>query len=320
MEYVYIAVFISSFLFCLAAVYSYLKWNGKKEFAMGIDINKGDKPKIPESGGIAVLLSIWILFLAFSYLSIIDINYKNFSWLLLLTGFSAIGIFDDTKHKFLGKAVPWLARALPIALLSFGFAYLFSGGNLLLAAAGAFFIAGIASFHNTFAGLNGWEVGSSFIISIFASVLLYGGSYFIFAQVISACALALLIFNSYPARIFPGDSGTLLFGSAIAGLVFLNGDARIMVIVSLFYLPHAVDFFLLKLLTNTKDVSQSKVKPYALKDGKIAIPKYEGKTRYDFAKLIVKIFGPLEEWKIAIVIWLAVIVNCSFWILVSRAF
>ena len=73
-------------------------------------------------------------------------------------------------------------------------------------------------------------------------------------------------------------------------------------------------------ITNTKDVSQSKVKPYALKDGKIAIPKYEGKARYDFAKLIVKIFGPLEEWKIAIVIWLAVIVNCSFWILVSRAF
>ena len=310
MEYVYIAVFISSFLFCLAAVYSYLKWNGKKEFAMGIDINKGDKPKIPESGGIAVLLSIWILFLAFSYLSIIDINYKNFSWLLLLTGFSAIGIFPVLPLKA-NRILSNHRLSVPAS---------FSGGDLLLAVSGTLFISGIASYHNTFAGLNGWEVGSSFIISIFASVLLYGGSYFIFAQVISACALALLIFNSYPARIFPGDSGTLLFGSAIAGLVFLNGDARIMVIVSLFYLPHAVDFFLLKLLTNTKDVSQSKVKPYALKDGKIAIPKYEGKTRYDFAKLIVKIFGPLEEWKIAIVIWLAVIVNCSFWILVSRAF
>ena len=74
------------------------------------------------------------------------------------------------------------------------------------------------------------------------------------------------------------------------------------------------------MLTNAKDVSQSAIKPYALHDGKIAIPKYEGRTRYDFAKLIVKIFGPLKEWKIVIAIWAVVIVNCLFWTLVFQAF
>ncbi|MCX8158228.1 MAG: hypothetical protein N3D73_01025 [Candidatus Diapherotrites archaeon] len=281
----------------------------------GIDINKKSLPKITESGGIAVLFSIWFLIILNNYLGFIKIDYSLLGWLLLISSFSIVGIIDDSKNKFLSKPIPWKTRAFFIALICLLFSWLFITKDLLLVILASLFIAAIASFHNTFAGLNGWEVGSSFIISIFTSILLVNTSYFYISLIISSSILALLIFNKYPARIFPGDSGTLLFGSSLGTLILLNQNLKILVIFVLFYIPHIIDFFFLKLLTNPKDVSQSKVKPYELKYNKLTIPKNSG---YDFAKLIIKIFGPLEEWKIVLIIWIIVIINCSFWLLVIK--
>jgi hypothetical protein len=72
-----------------------------------------------------------------------------------------------------------------------------------------------------------------------------------------------------------------------------------------------IDFFLLKLISNRKDLSQQKFRPYKLlEDGRLGIPDYpDKKVRYDFAKLILRIFGPLKEWQIVLVIWLVVLIN-----------
>ena len=72
------------------------------------------------------------------------------------------------------------------------------------------------------------------------------------------------------------------------------------------------------MLTNSRDVTQAKERPYRiLEDNRIGIPEYTGKTRYDFAKLLIKIFGPLKEKNVVIIIWAVVLLNCLFWIAVS---
>ena len=210
----------------------------------------------------------------------------------------------------MSKAMPWAFRALPISLVALVYSYFFSFDFLWIVPL-SLYIAGLAALQNTFAGLNGWEVGSGFIISIASLVLLWETNLRLIALVFCAAVLGLLYWNKYPAKAFPGDSGTLLIGSGLASLFVLSGRLELMVASFLLFIPHLIDFFLLKFISNPKDTSQQKFRPYkVLPDGRLAIPDYpDGKTRYDFAKLVLKVFGPLKEWQIVLVIWLVVLLN-----------
>jgi hypothetical protein len=87
------------------------------------------------------------------------------------------------------------------------------------------------------------------------------------------------------------------------------------IFVFLCFLPHMVDFFLLKMVTNRKDASQHRQRPYKLlSSGRLTIPDYpDKKERLDFAKLMMKIFGPLYEWEAVVIIWCIVLLNAFFW-------
>lgn len=304
--------FVFSFLVCIIGIYFFKKWSEKKKFALGIDINKQDQRKVPEATGIVLLGVLWLIVII--YFLVNGFNHLFLGWLLLLSVFSFIGFFDDTKHKWTKKPLSWKLRAIPIALASLGFAFFFSDSILLLVPL-ALFIAFIASFHNTFAGLNGWEIGSSYIISIAIIFLSVASGFLFLALILSGSILALLLFNLYPSKVFPGDSGTLLIGAGIAGILVMSKDIPLISLGAFFYLPHVIDFVFLKMLTNAGDASQTKIRPYRLlEDGRLDVPDYKGKTRYDFAKLILKLFGPLKEWKIVLIIWIIVAINCLLWL------
>ena len=66
-------------------------------------------------------------------------------------------------------------------------------------------------------------------------------------------------------------------------------------------------------------MSQSKTLPYSIgRDNKLRIP--HGKPTYDFAKMLLRIFGPMQEWLVVAIIWAIVAGNCIFWILVFNGF
>jgi len=304
----YALVFFASML-CVFA------WSKLNRRIFGIDINKLSQPKISESTGIVLLIPLW---LAIAYFETQAFNIDFIAFGLMVSAFALIGFLDDTKHKWKTKAMPWASRALMIAIVSLIFAWIFAPSIWWIIPI-ALFIAGLASFQNTFAGLNGWQGGSGFIIAIAVSILLAGSAFFQLSIVLAAIILGFLAWNYYPARVLEGDSGTLLIGSAIAGLLVMNASIELMAFSLLLYIPHVVDFFFLKLLTNKKDPSQQKQRPYKLlKSGKLAIPEYpDGRERLDFAKLVIKVFGPLREWQIVLVIWIVVAANAGFWLKVS---
>ena len=310
-----LAVVFLSFTVTLAGLLVYRKLNLRNNFCTGIDINKKNKPTLAEGSGIVLLLGLWISVI-YSFMA------GNAPQTILLlsacpTIFALIGFFDDTKNKFTKKPLGWTIRAVPIAVFSLGFGYLFTG-NALFAVAAGLFIAGLASFQNTFAGLNGWEVGSGFIISIFTATLVYNTPLFLPAAGLSAAILALLLLNFYPAKVFPGDAGTLLIGSAIASIAILSNDLRVQATVALFFLPHAFDFFFLKLRTNPKDMTQQKQPPYKLlENGLLSVPDSQ-KPRLDFAKFLMTLFGPMHEKKIVLIAWAVVFANCLLWASVIR--
>ncbi|MBN1941081.1 MAG: hypothetical protein JW772_02775 [Candidatus Diapherotrites archaeon] len=284
---------------------------------VGKDINKRTKLFLPEATGIALLVPLWI---GMAYI----VAFENFSPVfmtlaLAVTGYAIIGFLDDLKKKIRGS-LSWKTRAVPVIAFSLVFAYLFTP-NLWWTPLLAVFIGGLAALENTFAGLNGWEIGSGFIISCFVAVFLFNTQFFPLAIIISAMILGLLFWNFYPAKVFPGDSGTLLIGSAIACLTVLTENIFLMAMVFLFFLPHLIDFFALKILTNRKDLSQKKFFPYRLLDnGKLGLPNYSDKVeRLDFAKMLVKLFGPMKEWQVVALIWVIVFLNCCFWFFAFKA-
>ena len=71
---------------------------------------------------------------------------------------------------------------------------------------------------NLLAGLNGLEVGLGFLYTLFFGIILINESteLAILMFIFSGSLLGLLIFNTFPAKIFPGDSTTLVIGAVIA--------------------------------------------------------------------------------------------------------
>ncbi|MFH1240302.1 MAG: hypothetical protein V1672_03730 [Candidatus Diapherotrites archaeon] len=304
-------LFVSSFLISLGAVFIFSKIN-KQNGIIGIDINKKAQTIIPESTGVGLLIPLILGVAAYAYLEGLRIGL--IAWIVTIFGFAAVGFLDDVHHKFLKQTIGWQTRAITVVIISLIFSVLYAP-ELLWAIPIAAFIGIIAGLQNTFAGLNGWEVGSGFIISAFLMLVLWENHFFLISVILCGAILGLLLLNKYPAKVFPGDSGTLIIGSAMSALVVLSGDVKAMLITCLFFIPHLFDFLILKMLTNPNDPSQMKVRPYSLNaQGKLEIPKYkDGKIKYDFAKLIIRIFGPLKEWQIICVIWGVVIANCLLW-------
>ena len=284
----------------------------------GVDVNKKDKPKVPEAGGMLLLPAVWIITLSLIYYGFI--NPMAYLFLFTITCFAAIGFFDDGFRLF-KREEQWkrylIKRSIVLFLLTLPFVYLnfwvFDMTVIWIPIWGGFIIIAASSLANSFAGLNGWEVGSSLIVLAGLTVMVMFSEIFTTTLLALSCmvmgsVLALLLFNRYPTRIFPGDSGTLLMGSFM-GCVILFIDPWYFAVP--LFLPHLYDTYL-KLKTNPKDISQKKEKPYVFKDGKLEVPP-SGKL--DFAKKLIQIFGPMEEKRLVRKIWLIVAANTVVWTL-----
>ncbi len=321
-ELIYFGVLVASAALGLAFV-RLLKGRMLSFGIGGADINKPGKPNIPEAGGMLLLPGIWLLVLLLVNLEII--NPLAYAFLFVMTCFAAIGFFDDGFRLF-KKEEGWIKyvanRGITLFIITVPFTYLvmpslMEGYSVCTlywyVVLGGLLILATSSLSNSFAGLNGWEVGSSMAVLSGLTVMaafseVYTSTLVVMGLIMVGAAGGLFYFNRHPARVFPGDSGTLLFG-AFAGCMILFID-RWYLALGLFA-PHIYDI-LLKLKTNPGDMSQKKEEPYVLEDGKLHVPK-SGKL--DFAKLIVSKLGPMTEEKLSRKILVIVANNTLFWTL-----
>jgi len=245
----------------------FLIWRMKKRRIVGIDMNKASKPKVAEMGGICVWLGfstgiISSIFL-FSYLGWIEISLT-----LLLAGLSTIamvgflGVVDDLvgwkngirqwQHALIPifAALPLMAVKVanpPILLpfigflpaeymlpifgaVSFGVLY-----SLILVPIG---VTGASNAANMLAGLNGLEAGLGSIITATLMVIAVSKGQ-IEAAIVSVAMLGALLaflrFNWFPAKVFGGDSLTLMIGASIATCAILGDMEKIGVLLMAIY-------------------------------------------------------------------------------------
>jgi UDP-N-acetylglucosamine--dolichyl-phosphate N-acetylglucosaminephosphotransferase len=238
----------------VVASYSSARYLSREFVKMGItgnDIHKPGKPVTAEMGGISVLLGLLV---GTSVVMIGDSDpmLPFVAGISAVAGTSLVGVLDDMtnmrqryKPFLVGVAsipliyVLWNRGSIPIPgfdALPLGIVYPLAVVPLALAIS--------SNFTNMLAGFNGLEAGSSTIaLGALTFLAAVEGSYVAASiGVILVCAyLGFLKLNWYPARIFPGDSGTLMAGAGIAAIALLGGLEFAGIIVSI---PAGIDFAL----------------------------------------------------------------------------
>jgi UDP-N-acetylglucosamine--dolichyl-phosphate N-acetylglucosaminephosphotransferase len=219
----------------------------------GVDKNKFHKPKIPEMGGLAVVIG----FVAgVSTLLVINKVLEEDEFpilaapLLAVVGAALTGIMDDLfglRQRF--KAVIPFLFAIPVGVyvadkttMSFIFAEVdFQEFMILIAPFG---VTCAANAGNMLEGFNGLGAGSGIIITVTLIII----SFWIDAQdslmllfPLLGALIAFLWFNRFPAKIFPGDTLTLFMGATIACAAIV-GDLK--TIGALLFIPMIIEFFL----------------------------------------------------------------------------
>jgi UDP-N-acetylglucosamine--dolichyl-phosphate N-acetylglucosaminephosphotransferase len=159
-------------------------------------------------------------------------------------------------------------------------------------------IAVCSNLTNMLAGFNGLEAGMGAVIfTTLAALAVSHGSIEMSILTISmlGALLAFLYFNKFPARMFPGDVGTLTIGVAIAVSVIIgNIESAGMILM----VPYVLDFFV-------KAVNKFPHTHQDIKDGKL-YPK-DGKVK-GLVHVVMKFFKGISEPDLVLVFVFAEIV------------
>ena len=219
---------------------------------IGVDHNKFEKPKIPEMGGLAVVIG----FIAgVSTLLVINkiLNKDDFpilaASLLAVVGAALTGIMDDLfgLRQRVKASIPFLF-AIPIGLYvedtTLSFIFINPDFGVLMVLIAPFGVTCAANAGNMLEGFNGLGAGLGIIISItliIISLLLGATDSLVLLFPLLGALVAFLWFNRYPAKIFPGDTLTLFMGATIACAAIV-GDMK--TIGALLFIPMIIEFFL----------------------------------------------------------------------------
>ena len=216
----------------------------------------------PTMGGVLIILAILITGLTRS-----KIGSDMIIGLISIVGFGLVGFLDDfiiiKKKRSLGLK-PWQKIVLQLALAIYISYYQYnksaSASQLIIPFTDAvinlgilyipimtFIIIGIVNAVNLTDGLDGLASGVTLIVStffmLFAMSVANQDIAILAAATIGAC-LGFLGFNSYPAQIFMGDTGSMALGGAVVAFSILTNSILLIPLVGGIYFAEAISVIL----------------------------------------------------------------------------
>lgn len=193
------------------------------------------KAGTPTMGGIIFIIAALILSLIFLPLDRLEV------WIVILStiGFGAIGFIDDFRKLILkqseglsprGKIILQFGLALIISVLAYindkdsigSLLIPFTNTSISLGIIGIpimiFIIVGTTNATNLTDGLDGLLATVSLPVFITLAMIGKGTDNEIFSYIMLGSLLGFLIFNSNPAAVFMGDTGSMAIGGAIVAM------------------------------------------------------------------------------------------------------
>ncbi len=223
------------------------------------------KQGTPTMGGIIFILAIFVATVVYM---LVSFNLHLFMMLMVSLGFGAIGFVDDyikvVKKRNLGlTAIQKLV--LQIILTVLYIVVLNRTGQLnteiiipfanksidlgwwLYIPFMLFVVVGTVNSVNLTDGLDGLATSITIVVALFFLVisnLIDNQATGIFSSAIVGGLIGFLIFNHYPAKVFMGDTGSLLLGGAVSVMAVGLKMPLILVIVGFVYLFEALSVIL----------------------------------------------------------------------------
>ncbi|MBC7120992.1 MAG: glycosyl transferase family 4 [Candidatus Methanosuratus sp.] len=291
------------------------KWipAAKRAGLIGKDMNKPSRPEVVEMGGVAVLGGILGGLLFYIGLNTFLFNNSSFnlnlfatiSTILIIT---IVGFIDDLLGWKMGlsqlqKPLLTIPAALPMMVINAGHSSVelpilgaTDLGILYPLVVVPIGIVGAANGFNMLAGYNGLEAGMGLIMISGIGLVSYltGSSHVAMICAVTAAALvAFLLFNWYPAKIFPGNGFTYMVGSIIACVSILANVEKLALII---FIPYFLDFLL-------KARSRMKAEEFGKPDSegflKKPYDKYYALTHV-MIDLIIRIKGKASEKEVVL--------------------
>lgn len=311
-----IAGFLVTYLL-IPLISSYMRSRG----IVGIDVHKLSKPEIPEMGGLSILAGITAAAIMGSYL-FPEFSTTFFAFLFTILIAGTVGIIDDIRglHPVV-KPVLTLFASLPILLFHAYSEYPilpFAGRARLTMIYPLLIPIGIAvtaNAVNMLDPLNGVMSGTSAIIAsafLICSLLFNRFDATILSLALLGVLLAFYAYNKYPARVFPGDTGSLAVGAGIGALAII-GSMEVIGVVLL--LPHIMNAFYI--LSGLKKLSRHELwaRPIQLLEGGELAATDSLDAPITLTRMILA-EGPISEQR-AIKVLFSLTAFCSFLALIT---
>ncbi|MGN1033450.1 MAG: phospho-N-acetylmuramoyl-pentapeptide-transferase, partial [Intestinibacter sp.] len=216
----------------------------------------------PTMGGIMMIVAILI-----TGLTRANISQSLVVGLICIVGFGFVGFLDDfikiKMKRSLGlkayqKIILQFALALYIAYYQYSASpsatqlmipftdHVINLGILYIPFM-MIFIIGTVNAVNLTDGLDGLASGVTLIVSTFFmifAVSISNSDVAILAAATAGACLGFLAFNSYPAKVFMGDTGSMALGGAVVAFATLTNSPLLIVIVGFIYLAEALSVML----------------------------------------------------------------------------
>ncbi len=325
-----IIIFLAGF-FITYFILPYIMNLMKKKGYVGYDIHKNARPEIPESGGLSIVIAFTVTTIL---LMIFFIDFFNEILIFLLTVLlaAAIGFIDDRKKlRSRYKIILSIFTGIPIFLANYSNFVNISSPiiplldrtrlTIIYPLLIPIIIAISTNTVNMLEGYNGEGSGTCLIAACFlliCSIIWDSTEGILFTIPVIAVLIPFFIYNKYPAKIFPGDIGTLSMGAMIA-CIMLFGSLEVATfcvllihIFNSFYVIYSVRGFLEsdKIRETKEDIillENDQIKASDQKDAALTLPR------------LILAKGPLSEPDL-VNNFLAISIVCGLFSIISVLF
>ena len=221
MNFYYLYYFLASFSATFILMPFGLKMIRKLNFVDRPNDRKVHNFETPTGGGVIIFVGILLSLsvFSFSFGKYLDLSFSYFLGLLIIF---IMGLMDDKndlspKIKLLAQII---SATIFISLSKQFILFDFVDNKFVSVLLTIFFIISVINAYNLIDGLDGLASGLA-IITISSLILVLNSDFKIIFYSIIGILFAFLRRNSYPAKIFLGDTGSYMLGYSIAILAVL---------------------------------------------------------------------------------------------------
>lgn len=255
-----------SFLVCIVTGPFLIEWFKHLEFGQQIrEVGPQrhlQKAGIPTMGGIIIILAVLV-----STLVMAELTIEVILALFVTVGYGILGLLDDSIkiiasrskglsgwQKIIGQVViAFVLGWVALVKLDLGTAIIVPYLNQSIKLGQLYIpfvilvVVGSSNAVNLTDGLDGLAAGVTIIVTITYSFIAFefgAVQLAIFAAAIAGACLGFSWFNSHPAQVFMGDTGSLALGGALAAIAVLTQTELLLVIIGGVYVIEAVSVML----------------------------------------------------------------------------